>query len=123
MSLAGRIQIRGSTVTVKRATKTRSAGGASNLAWGAVNGLTGVKFLLDVPDTQTIQRLFGQEAKCDVRAICSADFDVRANDGVLVTAGWKAGTNYQVHAVAQFDQSQRARHHECALVSTSETFE
>lgn len=121
MSLAGRIAIHGSTVTVKRATKTRTAGGASNLSWAAVAGLTGVQLLLDVPDRAIVERLFGQESKLEVRAMCSADFDIREQDGVIVTAGWKSGTTFQVERVLEFDQSAGSRHKELALVSTPES--
>lgn len=122
MSLAGRIAIRGSTVTVKRSTKSSSAGGATNLSWAAVAGLTGVKMLLDEPTTETVVRVFGQEAKCEVRAFCSMDFDVQKGDGILVTAGFKSGLNFQVDSVRELDQGVGSRHREIALVSTPELF-
>lgn len=122
MSLLGRIAIRGSTVTVKRATKSASAGGATNQSWAAVSGLAGVKMLLDEPTTETVVRVFGQEAKCEVRAFCAMDFDVRKGDGIQVTAGAKAGLNFQVDAVRELDQGAGSRHRELALISTPEAF-
>lgn len=122
MSMLGRIAIKGSTVTVKRATKSRSAGGATNQTWSSVAGLTGVKMLLDEPTTETVQRVFGQEAKCDVRAFCQFDYDVQKGDGVLVTAGFKSGLAFQVDAVREMDQGPGSRHREITLVSTPEGF-
>lgn len=121
MSLAGRIATRGSTVTVKRSTKARSAGGATNLTWAVVPGLHEAKMLLDQPDSHTVQRVFGQDIKLDVRATCAADLDVQPGDAVLVVDGWQDGVNFQVVAKAEFGQMARARHLELALLKSPET--
>lgn len=122
MSLAAQIARRGSTVTVMRATRARSSSGVSELVWAPVAALTGVRMLLDAPEGSTVARVFGREARVEVLAFCSQEFDVRPDDGVVVTSGWHAGRRFQAAQVVEFDQSRAHAHKELALVSTPETF-
>lgn len=114
MSLAAMVQRRGSTVTIKRAGKTRTPGGASNHTWADAS--VGVKMLLDVPDTEVAQRVFGQDVRCDLRAFVLKDVDVREKDGLAVTAGWRSGEYFEVAKVMDFDQGRNHAHFEVALV-------
>jgi hypothetical protein len=114
MSLATMIQRRGSTATIRRATRTATAGGSTNHAWADAS--TGVKVLLDVPEAEVAQRLFGQDVRCDLRAIVLPDVDLREKDGVSITAGWRAGEHYEVVKKADFDQGRNHAHFELALV-------
>lgn len=114
MSLRMQVRRKGSTATRYRATKTRTLGGATNQSYAAVG--TAEKWLLDVPDSETVQRLFGQDVRCDVRAIVMKDVAIAEKDGLTITAGWRAGEHYDVVKIADFDQGRRHAHYECALV-------
>jgi hypothetical protein len=118
MSLNARIQIHGSTVTVKRATKSQSAGGSTNQSWAAVSGLSDVKMLLNTPTPEIAQRIFGQETRVEVMAFVPNTYDVQPGDGIIVTAGWKSGTRFAVQAAPEFDQGRNHAHKELALVSS-----
>lgn len=116
MSLRTLVRRRGSVATLYRATKTFSASGAANASFAAV--ATGVRVLLDVPDAAVVERIFGQGARCDLRAIALKDVPVQdgGTDGVSITAGWRAGEHYDVARVMDFDQGRRHAHWEIALV-------
>lgn len=120
MSLAARARFKGSTVTLYRATKARTAGGSTNLTYAA--NITGFKVLLDVPDSETVQRLFGQDVRCDLRAFVPKPCDIAEKDGLTVTAGWRVGEHYDVAGIMDFDQGRRNAHYEVALVRRPEAF-
>lgn len=114
MSLASMVRARGSVATVRRATRTRTAGGSTNLSYADV--AAGVKVLLDAPDAEVAQRVFGQDVRCDLRAIVLKPFDLLPLDGISITAGWRAGEHFDVAQVVDFDQGRAHAHYEVALV-------
>lgn len=115
MSVTGQIHVKGSTVTIRRAVSSRTLGGATNLAWADV--ATGVKMLLDVPDPRIVQRVFGQEKHVELMAFALPGQDVTEKDGIVVTAGWKAGERFHVDQVVPSDRGRPLRHVEVALTS------
>lgn len=123
MSLAGIIQRNGSVVTVKRATESRSTGGATNKTWATVS--TGVPVFIDSPTSEIAQRLFGAEVRVEARAFVLSGVDLHAEDGLIVTAGERSGVHYRVVGEASHSfgaPRTRSTHGEFALVATTETF-
>lgn len=115
MSVTGQIHVKGSTVTIRRAVSSRTLGGATNLAWADV--ATGVKMLFDVPDPRIVQRVFGQEKRVELMAFALPGQNVTEKDGIVVTAGWKAGEQFHVDKVVPADHGRPLRHTELALTS------
>ncbi len=120
MSLAGRIAIRGSTVTIRRATSARAKDNSSKLTWGTVTA--GVKAMFDEPTAEIRERIYGEESRAQLIAYFPLGTDIIEKDGVIVTAGWKSGETYQVEKRRELDQNFRAKHLEVSLTSTPETF-
>jgi hypothetical protein len=108
------INRRGSVVTRYRATRTRTAGGSSNQSWASQ--ATTEKFLLETPRTEVVQRLFGQDVRCDLFAFVKKDVPLAEKDGITITAGWRVGESYEVERIADFDQGRAHAHYEVALV-------
>ncbi len=123
MSLAGIIQRSGSVVTIKRATRTQSAGGATNQSWATV--ATGVPVFIDTPTAEIAQRIFGAEVRAEARAFVLGAVDLQAEDGILVTAGAFSGARYRVTGKGVHNAGlprTRNTHGEFALVSATEAF-
>ena len=121
MSLLGVIQRSGTQVTIKRATKARSAGGATNQTWATV--ATAVPAFIDTPSADIAERLFGREVRTEARLFVLEAVDIKPDDGLLVTAGPRNGERYRVGPRAiMSDGRARSAHDELALVSTTEAF-
>lgn len=96
MSIAGRNQVYGSTLTVYRPTE-----GDDAVSWAAVSGLTGFKMDL-MPVTDEIRRnVFGEDARVEVMALDHTS-TIQKRDGVVVTAGKHAGERFRVASALQF---------------------
>lgn len=119
MSLAGRIAISGSTVTVRRATKTRAKDNSTKQAWKTVCTLN---VLFDIPTSDLLERIFGESPRVELRAFAPFGANIREQDGLIVTEGWKCGQRFQVAKVPDANQGMRSAHLEVGLVSTPETF-
>ena len=123
MSLAGLVRRQGSTATLYQATRTRSLGGSSNLTFAAA--ATGVKVLLDAPDADVVQRVFGAGTRCDLRATVLKDVALTTDDtpqGFTITDGWRVGEHFDVEQIVDFDQNRAHAHYEVALVRRPEAF-
>jgi hypothetical protein len=123
MSLAGIIQRSGTAVTIMRATRTQSAGGATNQGWAAV--ATKVAAFIDTPTAELAQRLYGQETRVEARIFVLPGVPLRPDDGIIVTAGARAGERYRVTGQSSLDfgaPGARSTHAEHPLVRTTETF-
>jgi hypothetical protein len=120
MAITGLIQQRGSTVTIRRATKTSQSDGSRNAAWSTV--LADTKALIESVTSGLAQRLWGQETEATLRAFMPPDTDITVGDGMQITAGAYAGSNYRVTAAPPRDLNAASRHIEVGLTLTTETF-
>jgi len=114
MSLQSLIRRHGSTATLYRPTRARNAGGASTTTFAPA--AVAIRVLLDVPDAEVVQRVFGAGTRCDLRAMVLKDVAVADQDGLSITAGWRAGEHYDIERIADFDQGRSHAHWEIALV-------
>lgn len=94
MSLAGLVDIRGSHVTVKRATESKAADQTTKRTWATLS--QNVHLLIDEVSTDKVQRLFGFETEATLVAWCRPSEDVREHDGIIVDAGPFAGERFRV---------------------------
>lgn len=114
MSVQGRNQVNGSTVTTYRGTKTPGTGGQTSVSWSAT--LTAIKWELHQLTSDILRQVFGAESQVELVAYDKQDVDVLPQDAVVVTAGRYAGSTFRVQ------KTRRSRKHlEIGLKLTPET--
>ncbi len=125
MSVASLAERHGSTVTVKRATRTRDgADASSSAAWATV--ATGVKLFIQPLTDRIRQKGFGREVEAESVGFGLSTLNLQKDDGVIITAlpvmggGPPIGARFRV--AATLPRHPGPAHLEVALQSTTETF-
>lgn len=123
MSLFGMAARRGSIAQIRRSVRTSARAGSDGsaaLSWSTA--MDGVQCMLEPIATGLAQRLWGQESKATVRAYFPIASGLLPGDGVIITRGQYAGTQYRVDATPLRDFAGASRHIEAGLLLTTETF-
>ncbi len=120
MSIIGLITSRGSTVTIRRGTRTQQADGSFNASWS--DTVTNGKALIESLSSDLAQKLWGQETKATRRAFVRIDTNVTPGDGLLVSVGAYSGERFRVIAVIPRHMGAASRYLELALELTTEAF-
>lgn len=120
MSMHGLIQMRGSTVTIRRSAKVQLPDGTFNQSWS--NAIASTHALIEAITSDLSQRIWGQNIKATHRAYMYYGSDVKEGDGVQVVTGAYANSTYRVASVLARDMSAASRYLEIAFESTPETF-
>jgi hypothetical protein len=109
----------GSTVTIRRATRTRDAADGSSVAtWATI--ASGVRLAIQPLTERLRQRDWGREVTGDSVGFAAAGTDLQIDDGILVTAGPYAGQAFRV--TDQLPRLTGPAHRQVALTRTDETF-
>ena len=120
MSRSGLATVRGSQITVKRATDGQALDGSATKSWA--NVATGVAGLLEELTAERAQEIWGQETRARWRTSVPWGTDVLIGDGVLVTSGNFTGRAFRVEEQLERGTSPGTRHIELGLEETTETF-
>lgn len=120
MSVTALIRTRGSTVTIRRCTKTRNVPGDGSAVESWADAATGVKVLLEQITSEKAQRTFGREHTGTMLGFAVDGQDIREDDGIIVTAGSYSGARYFVRGALL--RKQPPKHLLLGLEDTQETF-
>jgi len=111
------IRRKGSPVTVRRKAESRAAGDNSAvLSWSTV--ADDVKVFLQPASARLLQQAFGRELEAEFVGFAESTTPVQTGDGLIVTAGYRAGDRLTV--VQMVDPDQGPRHKVLALTTARE---
>jgi hypothetical protein len=94
MSYAGVIRKRGSRATQKRSTESKDSVGQTSRAWTTLTNKLPV--LIQELTNMKAQEMFGQETKATLRGDVEVGTDIELQDGLVVTKGHFADSNFRV---------------------------
>lgn len=113
------INRKGSTVTVRKPDRSGQAADKTPLTtWS--DRVVDVKVALQPLGARLQAKLFGAEVAASFVGFAATSTGIEEGDGLIVTAGYRAGDRFRV-VVAQ-DPDQGPRHRQLALERTPETF-
>lgn len=118
MSLAGLRTIRGSTVTIKRATETQKDEADVALSWAVVATAVAMRIEpLGLRYQKALEREYGTDIKAERLGYGDVAQDLKEKDGIIVTDGKYAGDHLKVLTVQNMGGQL-----EVVLQLTGETF-
>lgn len=119
MNPTGLINRAGSTVTVRKPDRsTQNADQTVNTTWS--DRATGIKVAIQPLGERLRVKLFGAEAEASFVGFAAAGAQIQEGDGLIVTAGYRAGDHFRV--VDLSDPNQGPAHVQLALELTPESF-
>ena len=119
MSLLSRARLRGTTVSIYRAPDALTGdGGRAAGTWALV--AAEVPCLIERESDEWMQKRFGTPTIVKDRGFFPGGPDVRPGDGIVATAGRRAGDRWRVQGALALDARRRIQHVDVALEQTTE---
>ena len=120
MSIAATIQRIGSTASVYRPVAGSNADGSPAQSWNTSPVFSG-PVLFQGLTADMSAKVYGAASQVRDEAFVAGLPDIRAGDGVVVTAGFRVGKRWRVEDVRALDFSSTNKHLEIGLVETTDT--